>query len=46
MIHIDWNDPFYGLMLGLGIIALIATYLAFFAKVKEEPKEKRRFHHS
>lgn len=39
---INFNDPFYGLLLVLGIILLIGAYLAFFAGVEEEKKQKHR----
>lgn len=39
---IDLNDPFYGLLLGLGIVLLFGAYLIFFGKVEEDKKQKRR----
>jgi hypothetical protein len=40
--RINWNDPYYGLMLGLGMIALIGAYIAFFGRVVDGKKSKHK----
>lgn len=35
---IDFNDPFYGLLLGLGMVLLFGAYFAFFGKVEEKKR--------
>lgn len=39
---INWNDPFTGLMLFIGILIVFFGYLAFFAEVEDERKGKSR----
>jgi hypothetical protein len=41
--NINWDDPFYGLMLGMGMLLLIGLYLVIFGEVAEKkPKRDKK----
>lgn len=45
MININWNDPFYGVMVVLVVLLILAGYVAFFGEISEdEPTKHKKAH--